>query len=69
MARIYRQTTATRVINRVFTVLTWLGMGASYRHVLSVRGRKTGRLRTTLPPVVADAARVVLIRAVPGGLR
>jgi F420H(2)-dependent quinone reductase len=47
MARIYRRTTATRVINWVFTVLTRLGMGASYRHLLIVRGRKTGRLRTT----------------------
>jgi deazaflavin-dependent oxidoreductase (nitroreductase family) len=47
MARIYRQNTATRMINWVFTTLTRLGMGASYRHLLTVRGRKTGQLRTT----------------------
>ena len=47
MARIYRQTTATRVTNWMFTTLTRLGMGASYRRLLTVRGRKTGQLRTT----------------------
>jgi F420H(2)-dependent quinone reductase len=47
MARIYRQSTATRVTNWVFTTLTRLGIGASYRHLLTVRGRKTGQLRTT----------------------
>lgn len=46
MARIYRRTTATRMINWVFTTLTRLGMGAAYRHLLTVRGRKTGQLRT-----------------------
>ena len=47
MARTYRQNAATRVINWVFTRLTRLGMGASYRHLLTVRGRKTGQLHTT----------------------
>ena len=47
MARTYRQNTATHVTNWVFTTLTRLGMGASYRHLLTVRGRKTGQLRTT----------------------
>jgi deazaflavin-dependent oxidoreductase (nitroreductase family) len=47
MARIYTQNAATWAINRVFTTLTRLGMGASYRHLLTVRGRKTGQLRTT----------------------
>jgi deazaflavin-dependent oxidoreductase (nitroreductase family) len=47
MAKIYRQNSATRVTNWVFTTLTRLGMGASYRHLLTVRGRKTGQLRTT----------------------
>jgi hypothetical protein len=44
MAKIYRQNAATRVINWVFTRLTRLGMGASYRYLLTVRGRKTGQL-------------------------
>jgi deazaflavin-dependent oxidoreductase (nitroreductase family) len=52
MARIYRQSTATRVTNWVFTTLTRLGIGASYRHLLTVRGRKTGQLRTTPVDVV-----------------
>jgi deazaflavin-dependent oxidoreductase (nitroreductase family) len=47
MARIYRQNAGTRVINWVFTKLTRLGMGASYRYLLTVRGRKTGQPRTT----------------------
>src|SRR5215471_3320180 len=47
MARIYRRNTATRVTNWVFTTLTRLGVGASYRHLLIVPGRKTGQLRTT----------------------
>ena len=47
MARIYRQNAATRMTNWVFTTLTRLGMGASYRHLLMVRGRKTGQLRAT----------------------
>ena len=52
MARIYRQNTATRVTNSVFTALTRLGMGASYRYLLTVRGRKTGQLRTTPVDVI-----------------
>ena len=47
MARTYTQNAATRVINWVFTTMTRLGLGASYRHLLTVRGRKTGRLHTT----------------------
>jgi deazaflavin-dependent oxidoreductase (nitroreductase family) len=47
MAKTYRQNAATRVINWVFTRLTQAGMGASYRHLLTVRGRKTGQPRTT----------------------
>jgi hypothetical protein len=47
MARTYRQNAAIRVTNWVFTRLTRLGMGASYRYLLTVRGRKTGQLRTT----------------------
>jgi hypothetical protein len=37
MARTYRQNAATRVTNGVFTTMTRLGMGASYRHLLMVR--------------------------------
>jgi deazaflavin-dependent oxidoreductase (nitroreductase family) len=47
MARTYPRNAATQVINWVFTTMTRLGVGASYRHLLTVRGRKTGQLRTT----------------------
>ncbi len=43
----HRRNSATRVTNWVFTTLTRAGMGASYRHLLTARGRKTGQLRTT----------------------
>jgi hypothetical protein len=46
MARSYRQNATARVINWVFT-RTRAGMGASCRHLLTVRGRKTGQARTT----------------------
>jgi deazaflavin-dependent oxidoreductase (nitroreductase family) len=35
------------MINAVFRTMTRLGLGASYRHILTVRGRKTGRLYST----------------------
>lgn len=63
MARIYRQTTATRVINWVFTTLTRLGMGAPYRHLLTVRGRKTGQLRTTPVDVMEAGGQRWLVAA------
>lgn len=47
MAKIYRIGTGARSVNLVFRVMTRLGLGKSYRHVLTVRGRKTGELRST----------------------
>ncbi len=47
MAKTYRLTPGTRLVNVVFRTLTRLGMGASYRHILTVPGRKTGRLYST----------------------
>ena len=35
------------MINRVYAVLTRLGLGASYRQLLTVTGRRTGLPRTT----------------------
>jgi deazaflavin-dependent oxidoreductase (nitroreductase family) len=35
------------MVNRVYTVLTRLGLGAAYRHLLTVTGRRTGLPRTT----------------------
>jgi deazaflavin-dependent oxidoreductase (nitroreductase family) len=47
MAKTYRLSPGTRLINSLFRVLTRLGLGASYRHILTVPGRKTGRLFST----------------------
>ena len=47
MAKEYRLGTANRVVNAVFRQLTRLGLGASYRWILTVPGRKTKQLRST----------------------
>lgn len=47
VAKIYRLSPGTRLINSLFQALTRLGLGASYRHIVSVPGRKTGRLYST----------------------
>ena len=38
---------ATRLIDSLFRTLTRFGLGASYRRILTVLGRKTGRLYST----------------------
>jgi hypothetical protein len=43
MAKTYRRNLGTRVINQVFRLMTQLGIGASYRHILMIASRKTGR--------------------------
>jgi deazaflavin-dependent oxidoreductase (nitroreductase family) len=53
MAKTYRVSGGTRLINGIFRVMTRLGLGASYRHILTVRGRKTGRLYS-IPMDVMD---------------
>jgi deazaflavin-dependent oxidoreductase (nitroreductase family) len=47
MAKTYRLNPGARLINSLFRALTRLGLGASYRHILTVRGRKTGRPYST----------------------
>jgi hypothetical protein len=47
VAKTYRRHLGTRLINWWFRTLTRLGLGASYRHILTVPGRKTGRLHST----------------------
>lgn len=47
MAKTYRLGFGTRVINGVFRTMTRLGIGKGYRHILTVRGRKSGRLFST----------------------
>jgi deazaflavin-dependent oxidoreductase (nitroreductase family) len=52
MARTYRFGIGARLINSVFRGMTRLGLGASYRHILTVRGRKSGRLYSTRVDVI-----------------
>jgi deazaflavin-dependent oxidoreductase (nitroreductase family) len=47
MAKTYHAGPGSRLVNRIFRTMTRLGLGASYRRVLTVRGRKTGRLYHT----------------------
>ena len=55
MAKTYRLTSAQRAANAVFGTMTRLGIGAGYRRILTVRGRKTGQPRST-PVDVMDIA-------------
>lgn len=48
----YRLNFGARLINAVFRLMTRLGLGASYRHILTVPGRKTGRLYSTPVDVI-----------------
>jgi deazaflavin-dependent oxidoreductase (nitroreductase family) len=52
VAKTYRLSRGTRLVNSAFRLLTRLGLGASYRHILTVRGRKTGRLYSTPVDVI-----------------
>lgn len=61
MARTYRLTRGTRLVNWVFAVMTRAGMGAPYRYVLTVRGRRTGRLYSTPVDVIDEAGRRWLV--------
>ena len=47
MAKTYKLNLGTRLVNWVFRTMTRLGLGASYRQILTVPGRKTGRLYST----------------------
>jgi deazaflavin-dependent oxidoreductase (nitroreductase family) len=47
VAKTYRVSRATRLINSLFRTLARFGLGPPYLHTLTVRGRKTGRLYST----------------------
>ena len=47
MTRTYRVNTGTRLVNRAFAVMTRLGLGKAYRHILTVPGRRTGTPHST----------------------
>src|SRR5262245_27526743 len=55
MAKTYRLNFGTRLINSVFRLMTRLGLGASYRYILTVAGRKSGRLYSTPVDVIEVA--------------
>jgi F420H(2)-dependent quinone reductase len=48
----YKRNHATRLINWWFRTLTQLGLGAPYRQILTVPGRKTGRPHSTPVDVI-----------------
>ena len=52
MAKTYKRSVGTRLINALFRAMTSLGLGASYRYVLTVPGRRTGRLYSTPVDVI-----------------
>jgi F420H(2)-dependent quinone reductase len=54
MAKTYRLTTAQRAANKVFGFLAERGLGVDYRYLLSVRGRTTGKIRSTPVDVMQD---------------
>jgi deazaflavin-dependent oxidoreductase (nitroreductase family) len=47
MARSRRRNLGTRLTDRIFRLMTRLGVGASHRQILTVAGRRTGRLYST----------------------
>jgi deazaflavin-dependent oxidoreductase (nitroreductase family) len=47
MAKQYKVGASTRAVNWLFRQMTRLGIGASYRRILTVKGRKTGREHST----------------------
>jgi deazaflavin-dependent oxidoreductase (nitroreductase family) len=55
MAKTYRLNVGTRMVNFVFQLMTRLGLGASYRFILTVPGRKSGRLYSTPVDVIEVA--------------
>jgi len=55
MTRAYRLSPRTRAVNWVFAAMTRARVGASYRHILTARGRATGRPDPT-PVDVIEAA-------------
>lgn len=58
MAKTYRMNAAQRLINKLYGWLTERGLGADFRHLLTVRGRRSGAPRTLPVDVLeVDGAR------------
>jgi len=68
MAKTYRLGRANRLTNLLFRALTRLGLGARYRHILTVPGRRTGRLYATPVDVIElDGSRYLVAGYGPAG--
>ena len=68
MAKTYRLGRTNRLINLLFRALTRLGIGAPYRHILTVTGRKTGRVYSTPVDVIElDGSRYLVAGYGPAG--
>lgn len=63
MAKTRGSGVGVRAVDGAFRLLTGLGLGASYRHLLSVRGRRTGRVYTTPVDVMELEGRRWLVAA------
>lgn len=63
MTREYRVTWMTRLINRPFAWLARRGLGADFRYVLTVRGRRTGRRYSTPVDAIEHDGRRWLVAA------
>jgi deazaflavin-dependent oxidoreductase (nitroreductase family) len=61
VAKKYRMGAGTRLVNSTFRQLTRLGLGARHRHILTVKGRKTGRLHSTPVDVIEHGSRRWLV--------
>jgi deazaflavin-dependent oxidoreductase (nitroreductase family) len=63
MAKTYRVSAGTRLVDHAFTLLTRLGLGKRYRYVLTVPGRRTGTLYSTPVDVMHHDDRRWLVAA------
>lgn len=61
MAENFRMTATARFLNRMMASLLRLGLGPKRNHLLTTRGRKTGRLHTTPVSLVMDAGQRWLV--------
>lgn len=61
MAAIYRLGTGRRLLNWLVRVLVGLGWGPRHTYLLSVRGRKTGRPRSTPVTLVEEGGQRWLV--------
>jgi deazaflavin-dependent oxidoreductase (nitroreductase family) len=61
MTRVYRLTRAQRIANAVLSSLTRFGLGARYRYILTVRGRRTRLARSTPVDVMTIVGRRFLV--------